>query len=390
MVAAPTARGAEVVRSRVPAVLVVLTPPGKALTVPLSSVIEAASEAARWHTDLELRSPEQAGVATARLAACDARQRMTCWARAARTDLAAVGAANAIRFIVVVVGRPVRPGIDRLNTLLIDLDAASLAYRSAVRTDPDWRDRVEDEIFRATAQGAAVTVDTRQPEALAAYFEDVVQGTLRDKLAEKGHWWPCGRLRVVEAPPGLALEIDGQPVGATGNGTTEIAPIQAGLRDVVVRGPQAHEVRASVEVRVGGEATVQWEGPPDGPHVARSITRWGGLGVVAIGAVVAGIGWARAGDVETTCIRRTDDASCPEVGAITVGFDPDEAPSTDPSQVNPSGVQLSSLGLALMTSGAAWSAGAWWLGEESSPPWWAWLAGLVVGSATYAVAAAVQ
>ena len=380
---------AEVVRERVPAVVVVLTPPGRALTASLSSVLDAVTRTLRWRTDLEILSPEQAGVDIPTLVRCGARRRMTCWARTIRGSFSRRHARRP-QLAFIVVGQPVATGQDRLNILLLDLAAAGRVFRSASRADPDWRDAVEDRIFAATPQSPAVVVDAQKTGSLLDSFDRVVDRTLREPLMRMGRWWPSGRLEVFDTPAGLPLEIDGQVVTQTAAGRTDVPFVQAGLREVVIRGPDAHEMLQVVEVPMGGRADVRWRPPPAGAHPARLVTRWGGLGLVAAGAVIAGVGWSRASDIESTCLVRAGAASCPDLGAVTFSFDPDQAPSTDPDAVNPAGIQISSLGLALMTSGAAWSAGSWWLGPDESPPWWAWLAGAAIGGATYAVAAAAQ
>ena len=368
--------------------MVLLTPPGRSLTAPLSSLIDAATASLQWRTDLRVLSPEQAGVDSSQLQACGARRRMTCWARTVRASLRRSGAPARLAFIVV--GQPIAPDRDRLYTLLLDVEDAALLYRSANREDPDWQETVEDRIFRGTAQSRPADVESATPDALQAYFEQVLTQTLRDQLVEKGHWWPSGQLEIRGAPEGLPVEIDHRQIVDTRPTRTEIAPLQAGLREVVVRGPGEHEVREMIEVPVAGRAVIDWTPPPEGTSAARLVTQWGGLGVVAAGAVLAGVGWARASEVDSLCIVRSGSADCPAVGAVTFGFDPDQAPTTRPDEVNPGGVQLSSLGLALMASGAAWSAGSWLLGDDSEPPWWAWLAGTLLGGATYAVAAVAQ
>ena len=379
----------EVVRDRVPAVLVVLTPPGRALSASLSSVLDAVTSSLRWRTDLEVLSPEQAGVDISILVRCGARRRMTCWARTIRGSFS-TGGERRPKLALIVVGQPAGEGKDRLNTLLLDLEEARRTYRSAPRADPDWRDGVEDRIFAATPQSPGTVVDVRRGNGLLAYFDRVVDQTLREPLLRKGRWWPSGRLEVIDTPAGLSLEIDGQDVARTKLGRTDIPFVQAGLREVIVRGPDAHQVVQVVEIPIGGRAEIAWQSPPEGAHPARIATRWGGLGVVAAGAVVAGLGLSRGGNVESTCLVRAGSADCPALGGVTFGFDPDQAPSTDPNEVNPAGVQIASLGLALMASGATWSAGSWLLGPDESPPWWVWLAGAAIGGATYAVAAAAQ
>ena len=382
---------APVVRSRVPAVMVLLTPPGRSLTVSLPALIDAATEAMNWRTDLQILSPEQAGVDPANLARCGARRRMTCWATAIDARLKQeTKTGDRARFAFIIVGQPSSQGRDRLYTLFMDVEASMRAYRSAPRSDPDWRERVEDQIFRSTPQSPPALVDGARPNRLTTYFRRVLRHTLRDRLQAGGHWFPSGLLRVLGAPAGLPILVDRQAVGFTGAGATEIAPLRAGLREVVVRGPDDHEVREVVQVAVGADVAVRWEPPPAGPNTARVVTRWGGLGVVAAGAVVAGLGFARASEVDQTCIVRSGEANCRGIGAPTFGFDPDQAPTTDPNRVNPSGVQISSLGLALVATGATWSAGSWLIGDDDSPPWWTWLAGLAIGGATYAVAAAAQ
>ncbi len=382
------AEAAEVVRARVPTVLVMLTPPGRTLSVPYSTLLESASAAIEWRTDLEVLRPERVNVDPGRLARCGARQRMTCWARVVadahgRND-------QPVQYAWLVVGQPVSPGQDRLYTLMLDIEAVRRIYRTAPRTDADWRERVEDWIFRSTPQSRPIVVDSSEPGQVDAYFDKVVRETLRDPLVEKGRWWPSGRLLIEGTEAGLTVEIDRNEVTTTTDDVTEIGPLRAGLREVVIRGPDDHEVREVVQVPVGGQAKLDWFGPPKETPASRTITRWGGLGLLAAGVVVTGIGFAQAQDVEGVCIVREGEPDCPGLGAPTLGFDPGQAPTTNPDDINPPGLQISSLGLAMISTGATWSAGAWWLESEDVPLWMTWLAGLAAGGLTYAVSALAQ
>ncbi|MEO1339310.1 MAG: hypothetical protein AAFV29_26965, partial [Myxococcota bacterium] len=343
----------------------------------------------RWQSDIDILSAEQAGVDAARLGKCGAQRRMTCWVRAVGGFMRR-RPQDAVRHAFVVVGQPAGSGQDRLATWMVDVNGAREIVKTADRSDPDWRERVEEKIFQATVQTPPMVVDLRNEDALRTYFQDVLEQGLRDYLVDAGRWWPSGRLRIRGAPAGLPIEVDHQALGETSAEETEAGVIRAGLREVTIRGPDKHEVREIVEVPVGGEATVEWYGPPEGVHLSRAVTRWGSLGIIAAGAIVTGFGVAQAGEVDAVCIVRSGNPDCPSLGAITVGFDADRAPTTDPNAVNPPGLQLTSLGAALMTTGAAWSAGSWFWGPDESPPWWTWLVGAAVGGTTYAVAAAAQ
>ncbi|MEM7676427.1 MAG: hypothetical protein AAF449_10535, partial [Myxococcota bacterium] len=389
LMAGPSVGRAEVTRPRIPAVLVVLTPPGRSVAAPESSVIGAATTVLRWQTDLDVLSAEQAGVDSARLSQCGAQRRMTCWVRAVGGFMRR-RPQDAVRYALVVVAQPAGSGRDRLATWLVDVSGARKIAQTVDRSDVNWRERVEEQIFESTVQSPPMVVDVRDGDALDNYFQDVLTRGLRDYLVDSGRWWPSGRLRIRGAPTGLAIEVDHQALGQTVAEDTEVGVVHAGLREVVVRGPDDHEIREVVEVPIGGEVTVEWYGPPKGVHLSRAFTRWGGLGIIAAGAIVTGLGGAQAGDVDAVCIVRSGDPDCASLGPITVGFDLDRAPTTDPRLVNPSGLQLTSLGAALMTSGAAWSAGGWFWGPDESPPWWTWLVGAAVGGTTYAVAAAAQ
>ena len=386
---ATSARAADVVRARVPTVLLVLTPPGRDLSAREADFLGAAAMATRARTDLALVSAADAGVDPAGLRRCGATRRMTCWAISVAAADKGEGR-EAPRYALIVVGHPVTGQSDRLYTLLLDVRSAVQIYRSASRADPEWRERVEDRIFRRTPQSVPVVIETSRADRLAEYFNAVVRRDLRGTLTREGRWWPSGTLAVRGAPPGLAIEIDRQSVGSTEDSATEVGPVRAGLREVVVRGPGAYEVLETVRIPMGGEGSVQWSPPPPGVHPARHAARWGGIGVIVAGAVVAGIGFAQTGDVNRTCIVRSGDADCTGLGGVTFGFDADQAPTTNPDDINPGGVQVASLGLALVTTGATWSAGGWYEGSKEDPPWWTWLVGLAVGGATYGIAAAAQ
>jgi len=56
--------------------------------------------------------------------------------------------------------------------------------------------------------------------------------------------------------------------------------------------------------------------------------------------------------------------------------------------VNPSGVEMAPLALALVALGGTWSLGSWLFGEDEDVPWWSLGAGLLAGGLTYGIGVA--
>jgi hypothetical protein len=117
-------------------------------------------------------------------------------------------------------------------------------------------------------------------------------------------------------------------------------------------------------------------------HPGRAALFWGGVGASAAGLALGA--WALASeapDTVTYCAPPCGDRF------LAVG----EAPSSPPAVGASGGGALAGpLGYALVLTGATWSLGSAFLGDEEAFPWWSALGGLVLGGTAYAVSAAVD
>lgn len=364
------------VGEKTPVALYLVTPTGAASEIPSATTLAAAERALARDPSLELWPMERTGVAAATLDKCPIDTRLSCWVAAMRPSKAAYLWALALQ--------PRGDGTDRVRTIFIDLGAATARYRAELDGGAeDWRERAESALFALARRDKGRQIGGA--EDLTAYFDGVVDEFLRPALEANGRWKPYGAIEVTSPIDDMTVSIDGNIAGVVRAGSTVIAGVEPGPRRVEAQVGD-YSKRYEVVVVRSETARIQLERPPVEWHPVRMGALYAGGVVAASGIAILIWSIVRAGDgVQGGCLQRAGmSGSCDGLGALTLGYDPSRAPSTDPDAVDPSGIVMAPLGIGLMATGAAWSAGAWF-GDREDAPWWAIAVGVATGIVVYGV-----
>ena len=388
--AAPSAAEVQIaVDARAPLVMMVISPPGVRTATPSSALLALAGAALEPRTGLLLRSLEQAGVDESQVDACASERRFTCWVKAVDRHR---GAGPSPRYLLVLVAHPAGEARARLISMLVDLEAATRAYRDADHRDPAWAEAVESRIFAVTIRTSATTVDLADRAALAQYFVQLFERDLRSPLERAGQWRPFSEVTIESAAAGLPIRVDGRLVGVTQAGLTRLIDFVPGSRQVVVDRANGDAERFDLTLTAGQVEQIRTTAAPLPMHAARSAVLWGGVASAVVGVAVGAAAGIIANDgLSSVCLVRAgaSAADCPKVGTPTAGHDPDAAPALAVDTVNPAGVALAPLAAALIAAGGGWALGAGLLGPADDVPWWSIAIGVLAGGAAYGIGAAL-
>jgi hypothetical protein len=360
----------------------------------ISELIAAAAAAIEPHTALRLRSIDAMVADESALRGCPEEERLGCWVLAVRSDYAAGGSSaerrrqpadpgrSGPRFLLVL--SLLGGGSDAISAMIIDTDRALERFDLAERSDPRWREQVENEIFERacrSAQGFALLSDRG---SLAHYFDRLVEGDLRELLQEAGEWAPFGSLTLLGTPPGMAVQIDGREVGVTSADRTELIDLRPGPRRLILEDRRGGGARfeSTVEIARGQEARLDVSLAKRDGSAARLGTFWGGVALSAAGVAITS--YALAARPPALSVRPCFEPGC-EGQAAPAFATFCELASDSPSTCG-GGVLAAPLGLGLAGAGAALIAGT--LATDQELPWIAWIAAAAVGLGTYGIGAA--
>jgi hypothetical protein len=388
----------------VPAVMLVTSPKGRSPTVSGSEILRMASEMLRERTDLRLLSPEQAELEQGQLDLCSGAGRLGCWTRACRPDyqrllldeVAADAPFEALKgkldrtapaFLFVVLVVPEAKGdnpADRVSWLLIDLEYALRELHQARRSRA--AEGTEDAIFSlavASVMGShAVSAASQLHDELAKAIEQ-----FQPLFERAGHWLPYGEIDLVGGGAGHQIEVDGQLVGESGEAGTRLVRVRPGRRAVrlVPRVDAALQPFAtSVEVSRDQPARVRADliPLPGTSSVLRSVSLWGGLGLVAAGATMVVRAAIPASDPQPVDV--CFEGHCPAQRNGYFRTFCDLAHPTAPC----GGVMVAPLGFSLVGAGAVWAGGALMSDPtDDGSPWLRMLVGVGLGAVGYGISA---
>lgn len=278
------------------------------------------------------------------------------------------------KFAVIVTVLPLGAGRLRVVPTLLELPAAPGPGDGA---DPTIR---EDRLAKLAWSDRPTEIDGEVPAEFRRLFEGVAQRAaswLAPRLIR------AGRILIHNDRAGAQLSLDGLGLGGVPGGPLLLVDVRPGRRALALE-PGGAQL---IEVAPGRTATVSFARPeaPE-PSALRQGLRYGGPALVAVGAAVVALGILRQQSVVRACLGRPEGgADCPDLGGPTLGLDPQAGPSTDPSVVNPGGLDLYGLGLGLSAAGLTAGALAWLGDEAQDPPWWLWVASGVALLGVYAV-----
>lgn len=305
----------------------------------------AFSAALRERTDLALIPPADAK----KLAACEGRERFSCWVRAADQKAA---------YLFVISAQ-----VDRASVMMIDLSAS----RGVIAEGGG--EAAENRIFEEATSMSSGAVALDDQAALERWAIDLLEHELSRPLDRAAHWNVYGKISVQAPRPGLSISLDGAKLGPTSEGATKVADVHVGTHAIAL---DELGVSKSVAVAANSTAEVTFELPKDRSTV-RAVSLWAGVGLAATGVVIETVALASAGGTTSLTVCRGVDCM-PEA--------PNRFERAGPILVAP-------LGYALFGTGATWAGGAL-LGDEREDPWIAIIAGGAVGALAYGLSAALE
>lgn len=377
LMAAPGAPPTVSAAVRAPAVVVVVTPFGKATATGSSRLLDAFAEALEARSDLEVRSAEQAGLSLRAFLDCPSAERLTCWARTV-----GAGGSEAPRHLFVLSARPVDAERDRVSATWMDLDALEGRLERHRDARPEER---EDILYAASVHTPPRDV---RVGALASAFAGLLQEGLQARLVSSGYARTYASLVVRADAPDAWLSVDERVLGPLpAAGAVRVEGLVAGRHRVGLVGPDRATVlgRCGRAVELGPEDPADLDlrgcqslGAPPSP-VPGQVLRWTGAATAVLGAALVGVGIQRArSGPSTICVGS---ARCDALGLPSLAFDPSAGPTADRDAVDPGGLGWAPLGAGLLGAGATWLTSS--LLTEVEAWWWPTLAGLVVGGALF-------
>lgn len=374
---------------RVPFGLIFSVPTGRLATITRSELIRIVSDILRRDTSFNLVSfdPNAMSACRGRLGCMSLRVRGEFEGERRQRD-----EASHLRYLLVLSGAELDDGTDRLSAVLVDTDRALEVLDRTDRSQPDAEARAEAQINRGSVVAAPARRRITSASDARAFLADLFTEGFRPAFEKSGTWRPYGALHVQTDISGIAIKMDGRPIGTTqAGGVTRIQRVRAGRRTLALTHPEylPFETTIVVVARQTAEIAASLVRRDDsGNDVPRTATLWAGVAGAAAGIGLLAYALATPnGSSSLLCLE--NDPSC-EGGRefISFGYDASKA-DTDPNAVNPSGLLVAPLGYSLAGAGLTWSLGAL-LSSRDRTPWIAILAGLGVGLLSYGLSAAIS
>ncbi len=369
---------------RTPAAVVVLTPFGSQSSVGTSRLIRAVGEILDRRTDLHAQSSEQSGIDAAALAACPARQQLTCWTR----RLAAVRPAHRTpaRYLFVLAVRRADAEHDRVAITMLD---PSVADRLLDAITPD---ELETAIFQQTPRTSPIIVSSRRGSDLVDRLDQAFSQAFAAPLTAAGQWQPYGQATLSSTCDNCEVLVDGRLVGLSRAGPLRIEGLRGGSHTVNLRRGGQTVRRCEVQTSAGTHTDITDAMCPRRPSSTDNTDLWlryGGMLTAAAGIAFLTYGAVQAADApRALCLipEGSDRSQCDSIGAPGIGFSSDGAITDRVNDVNPSGIPTAAIGAGLLGAGATWTAGSWFW--EDWPPWAQATLGAAIGAAAFGVGVA--
>lgn len=233
----------------------------------------------------------------------------------------------------------------------------------------------------AVVRPESFSVRVGQEGDLRAGLDRLLTNDLRGLLEQLGAWDQLGRIRLRANVPDAEIRLDDALVGRTREGDVVLVDVAPSIRRrVSVTLPGADVVTREVEVRAGGETSLEVDLSPRGGAM-RSLTLWSGVGAIALGAVFSVAAAAAAPQSPGTCI--TADGAC-GVAWKRFGRSTDGAALISTADYAGQGPALLPLGYSLGLTGGIWLSSALWLDDEV-PAWIPLVVGVAAGALSYTV-----
>lgn len=363
--------GPLVAQERQPLAFLLSTPTGEGAKTSSSELIRIVADLTEGHTSffLQLVDPQ---VAT------DCRGRMGCLVQQLRAPFP--------KYLLVLSNVTLAGEADRLSAVLLDVGAALDQSRTLAPEDQTSESRINEYAVLLGPERAQVA-GARETEV---FLETLFTRKLAPIFEASGDWEPFATIELTGVVEGLAVNLDGTAIGVTRPGTTRIVNVLAGTRRLSLEHPGFEPFDRTLELERGKTLGVPASLEPRGSGTARSLREglfWAGLGAAAAGAAVTVVAIAgQDAGLEPVCLGAPG-ATCRTAATFTTfGY----APSARPGELlNPPGLMIAPLGVALATTGATWALGVELFGEPTELPWLQVVAGVATGALVYGAAAAL-
>lgn len=386
------------VEERTPLAFVVIAPTGEVAQIRTSDIIRIVSEVVHTHTNLTVVNLEPDLVQ-------ECRGRLLCLVQKVRPDyiqeslrredgtlypyqahLEDLAQRKAVysKYFVVLTNVTQDGESDRFQLSLVNTDDALQLYHVATHDRSDWEPRVEAAINEAALTGPRETV--ADPTAARAYIERTVVELFRPVLDRSGHWEVYGSIVLKPVLEGMEITLDGVPVGTTRSGQTRLLGVNPGDRQLGLQHDGFEPFQTLVRVDRNQESTVEVSlvARASGTNAAaRQVLFWGGAALGAAGAALVTYAIvAHDSSVKGACF------GCGG-GSEWIGFGYDPSVANTAGDANPPSLPVAPLGYSLVVTGALWSLGTAFFGDEGSFPWLPLLTGVAAGGLSLGLSAAL-
>lgn len=306
---------------------------------------------------------------------CAAQGSFRCWADALWRDSRALAPLLLLINGIALEGRKVR-----LAAFVLDVEVGHAILEGRGR---DESESLEAELYdRAiTSTVRPLTLDDRAQ--LTRDLVELIEGELAPRFDAARVLFPSGELVINPPSPGLQVVVDGQVIGISAEGPLEVSGVRTGPVQVELSDPAGVWVpwAGRAEIRRGEVAHLRPEMGRAEPSLGRTVTLWSGVGVGVAGVGILAYSLAArpsAVDAEV-CVVGTCAPGRRFARASDYGTSPGPA----------SGPLMAPLGYSLLLGGGAAAGGAL-VGEPTTFPWWAIVAGVAIGALSYGVSEALD
>ena len=280
---------------------------------------------------------------------------------------------------------------DQMNAMLINTDVA-MRHIHEGKTG-------EDELIESRILESAVMVRTKRKAlmdsgAAKLYLEALVNVEFKAVLDRSGNWEPFGAIALT-TNQGLEIAVDGQTIGTTSPGITQIVDVPTGAHKLTLKHPDYELYSSDVEVTRGQTTQVNADVLARASALGLTpagVTFWGGVGVATVGAVfttLAVVHMTSNSDVRSFCVASEPAQACDE-GKVwwTLSSVFKGEPERSFGEANEGSILAAPFGYSLMGTGAVIAVGTELMHEDPDEvPWIPIAAGFGVGIVSYVLSA---
>lgn len=244
-----------------------------------------------------------------------------------------------------------------VSGFLFDLERAKGLTKEGIASDSGLIEGATE--FLATAQLV------RDRGELRVYLDQLVREQLKPVFARIGAGQRLGSIAVSNTPSEAEVVLNGKPLGTLIEGNARIRGVPTGTADLEFKGFHRVPFRTTVTV-TPEEVVVEPLLPVPGAVMARSLTFWGGVAILAAGvAVTSAGGLTTSGGEKLNCL----------------GGRPGDC------WLSPVSIPL---GVGLMGAGVGAAGAELAIGEWDDWPWPAWIAAAALGAGAGVVVGVIR